>query len=77
MATIANNPTKKKETLQQTPHYETKIDSRGLSSWHKPEMASTGVLPFIRGVDLSGNDFKVRLLKTNVLLLFFKAIGVE
>lgn len=22
-------------------------------------MAATGVLPFIRGVDLSGNDFKV------------------
>ena len=26
---------------------------------YTPEMASTGVLPFIRGVDLSGNDFKV------------------
>jgi len=25
-------------------------------------MAATGVLPFIRGVDLSGNDFKVRVL---------------
>lgn len=25
-------------------------------------MAATGVLPFIRGVDLSGNDFKVRAL---------------
>lgn len=23
-------------------------------------MAATGVLPFVRGVDLSGNDFKVR-----------------
>lgn len=23
------------------------------------EMAATGILPFIRGVDLSGNDFKV------------------
>lgn len=23
------------------------------------DMAATGVLPFIRGVDLSGNDFKV------------------
>lgn len=28
------------------------------------EMASTGVLPFIRGVDLSGNDFKVRILSS-------------
>lgn len=26
-------------------------------------MAATGVLPFIRGVDLSGNDFKVRIFK--------------
>lgn len=24
-------------------------------------MAATGVLPFIRGVDLSGNDFKVTI----------------
>lgn len=23
-------------------------------------MEATGVLPFVRGVDLSGNDFKVR-----------------
>uniref|UniRef100_A0A8C7YD00 Uncharacterized protein n=1 Tax=Oryzias sinensis TaxID=183150 RepID=A0A8C7YD00_9TELE len=29
-------------------------------------MAATGVLPFIRGVDLSGNDFKVRFLKTTL-----------
>lgn len=25
-------------------------------------MEGTGVLPFVRGVDLSGNDFKVSLL---------------
>uniref|UniRef100_A0A674EH05 Uncharacterized protein n=1 Tax=Salmo trutta TaxID=8032 RepID=A0A674EH05_SALTR len=28
-------------------------------------MAATGVLPFIRGVDLSGNDFKVRQQQQN------------
>lgn len=31
-------------------------------------MAATGVLPFIRGVDLSGNDFKVRIFKQHSLI---------
>lgn len=34
-------------------------------------MAATGVLPFIRGVDLSGNDFKVRtLIQCSIPLCF-------
>ena len=32
-------------------------------------MAATGVLPFIRGVDLSGNDFKVRIF-SNILGIY-------
>uniref|UniRef100_A0A3B3XS36 Uncharacterized protein n=1 Tax=Poecilia mexicana TaxID=48701 RepID=A0A3B3XS36_9TELE len=35
-------------------------------------MAATGVLPFIRGVDLSGNDFKVRIFA----FFFFFSCGI-
>lgn len=40
-------------------------------------MAATGVLPFIRGVDLSGNDFKVRPLGSILrILLIYTAFSV-